>query len=222
MPDLTADGFTAGKHFATQFPVKTISLDSPPGPDQKVSIGMAELLDGVDAALVQPLFHIGPDSMDVAELQREQDLGKFSMMENDQPAWFTHTTGHFTEKHIRADTDGTADEFANVVCQGFAYLGRDLPGFCFVAPVGREFGIEFINGFDLADRDAAFDRGDYLMVDANVVPMITGDQPDPRAEAFGFSNQGAGLDPEGLGFVTGGDAAGGVRICRYNGYGHST
>jgi len=46
-----------------------------------------------------------------------------------------------------------------------------------------------------------------------VVGVITGDENDARAKLFGFSNLGAGLDPEGLGFVAGGDAACSVGHC---------
>jgi hypothetical protein len=50
-----------------------------------------------------------------------------------------------------------------------------------------------------------------------VVGVVAGDEDDAGAELFGFADLCAGFDAEGLGFVTGGDAAGGVGHGGYDG-----
>jgi hypothetical protein len=127
------------------------------------------------------------------------------------PSGFLQIGTDLAKKHIGRDADRAGEAFAELVAQSAFDFERKLPRDRHLPLGAHETAGHFIDRANLLDRHAGVNHLQDALVIIGVDAMIGLDRDDVRAQLPRIAHQGAGLDPETLGGVAGGDRDGGIR-----------
>ena len=121
-----------------------------------------------------------------------------------------HVAGDLGEVAVGGEADRTAEHGTDLLEDAGFDLASKIHGSEQGTFATHETAGHFVDGQDGGYGKAAFDGFDNaaMVVDVDFVAGL--DEDDVRAHAFGVGDDGSGADAEGLGFIAGGDAAGGI------------
>ena len=169
-----------------------------------------QLLHVGDALGVQANLGARADAGQVAQVEMGDGPRQLRGQEPDQPVRLLHVAGDLGQVAVGRHADGAAQRLADLLVDALLDLERDAAGARRFLLAAHQLADHLVDGGRVRDRAAQLDRlGDARRV-VGVDAVAALDQDDLRADAFGLADLGSGLDAERLGFVAGGDAAGGV------------
>jgi hypothetical protein len=198
------------KVFAAQPVPEALAPDGAPELAGLFAVEREKLLHGADALFVEALLSLCADTGEVAEGELAEGLGEQVEREGDKAVGLFHVAGDLGEVAIGSEADGAAQGGsyapADAVFDAAAEVDSGEEG----ALAAHEAAGHFVDGEDGGDGEAALDGFDDAVVVVNVDFVAGLYEDEVRAHAFGFGNDCAGADTEGLGFVAGGDGHGGI------------
>ena len=192
--------------------IETVAPDGVPEGVHGGTVEGEKLLHGANALGVEADFGAGADAGKIAEFEMGDGAGELRGEQADEAVGLLHVAGDFGEVAVGRHADGAAEGFADVRADGLLDLEGDGAGAGRFLLAAHELADHLIDGRSVGDGAATFDRFRDAVGIFGIDAVVAFDEDDGGTDAFGFADLGSGFDAEGLGFVAGGDAAGGVGV----------